>query len=33
VADAFLYFATDRSKFTTGCVLTVDRGLPEAFPR
>jgi NAD(P)-dependent dehydrogenase (short-subunit alcohol dehydrogenase family) len=33
VAEAFLYFASDRSKFTTGCVLTVDRGLPEAFPR
>ncbi len=33
VADAFLFFASDRSKHTTGCVLTVDRGLPEAFPR
>lgn len=33
VAEAFLYLASDRSKFTTGCVLTVDRGLPEAFPR
>ena len=33
VAEAFLFFASDRSKFTTGSVLTVDRGLPEAFPR
>ncbi len=33
VAQAALYLASDRSAKTTGCVITVDGGLPEAFPR
>src|SRR5579883_2971220 len=33
VAEAALYFASDRSAKTTGCILTVDGGLREAFPR
>jgi NAD(P)-dependent dehydrogenase (short-subunit alcohol dehydrogenase family) len=33
VAEAVLFFASDRSGKTTGCILTVDGGLREAFPR
>ncbi|MEE8442803.1 MAG: bifunctional rhamnulose-1-phosphate aldolase/short-chain dehydrogenase [Dehalococcoidia bacterium] len=33
VAEAALYLAGDRSAKTTGCMITVDGGLPEAFPR
>ncbi len=33
VAEAALFFASGRSSKTTGCSLTVDGGLREAFPR
>ena len=33
VAEAALYFASDRSAKTTGAMLPVDGGLREAFPR
>jgi NAD(P)-dependent dehydrogenase (short-subunit alcohol dehydrogenase family) len=33
VAEAALYFASDRSSRTTGAMLPVDGGLREAFPR
>jgi len=33
VAEAVLFFAADRSSKTTGCTLTVDGGLKDAFPR
>jgi NAD(P)-dependent dehydrogenase (short-subunit alcohol dehydrogenase family) len=33
VADAVLFFASDRSSKTTGCTLTVDGGVKDAFPR
>ena len=33
VAQAALFLASDRSAKTTGCILTVDGGVPEAFPR
>jgi NAD(P)-dependent dehydrogenase (short-subunit alcohol dehydrogenase family) len=33
VAEAALYFASERSSKTTGCILTVDGGVREAFPR
>jgi len=33
VAEAALWLATDRSARTTGCILTVDGGVREAFPR
>jgi NAD(P)-dependent dehydrogenase (short-subunit alcohol dehydrogenase family) len=33
VAEAVLWLASDRSLKTTGCILTVDGGLKEAFPR
>ena len=33
VAEAALFFASDRSLKTTGCILTVDGGVREAFPR
>lgn len=33
VSEAVLFFASDRSAKTTGCILTVDGGVPEAFPR
>ena len=33
VAEAVLYFASDRSRYTTGSVLTVDGGLTDAMPR
>jgi NAD(P)-dependent dehydrogenase (short-subunit alcohol dehydrogenase family) len=33
VAEAVLFFASDRSAKTTGCTITVDGGVREAFPR
>jgi rhamnulose-1-phosphate aldolase/alcohol dehydrogenase len=33
VAEAVLFLATDRSSKTTGCTLTVDGGVKDAFPR
>jgi rhamnose utilization protein RhaD (predicted bifunctional aldolase and dehydrogenase)/NAD(P)-dependent dehydrogenase (short-subunit alcohol dehydrogenase family) len=33
VADIAVLLASDRFRFTTGDILTVDGGLPEAFPR
>ncbi|HEU4368385.1 MAG TPA: bifunctional rhamnulose-1-phosphate aldolase/short-chain dehydrogenase [Methylomirabilota bacterium] len=33
VAQAVLFFASDRSAKTTGCTLTVDGGVKDAFPR
>ncbi len=33
VAEAVLFFASDRSQKTTGCILTVDGGIPGAYPR
>jgi rhamnose utilization protein RhaD (predicted bifunctional aldolase and dehydrogenase)/NAD(P)-dependent dehydrogenase (short-subunit alcohol dehydrogenase family) len=33
VADLAALLASDRFRFTTGGILTVDGGLPEAFPR
>jgi NAD(P)-dependent dehydrogenase (short-subunit alcohol dehydrogenase family) len=33
VAEAALYFASPRARFTTGGVLTVDGGIKEAMPR
>ncbi len=33
VAEAALWFAGDRSAKTTGCILTADGGVREAFPR
>ena len=33
VAEAVLFFASDRSAKTTGCTVTVDGGLKDAFPR
>ncbi|HUD70575.1 MAG TPA: bifunctional rhamnulose-1-phosphate aldolase/short-chain dehydrogenase [Dongiaceae bacterium] len=33
VAEAALWLAGDRSSRTTGCILTVDGGVREAFPR
>jgi NAD(P)-dependent dehydrogenase (short-subunit alcohol dehydrogenase family) len=33
VAEAALWLASDRSAKTTGCILTVDGGVREAFPR
>jgi rhamnose utilization protein RhaD (predicted bifunctional aldolase and dehydrogenase)/NAD(P)-dependent dehydrogenase (short-subunit alcohol dehydrogenase family) len=33
VAEAALWLASDRSAKTTGCILTTDGGLREAFPR
>jgi rhamnulose-1-phosphate aldolase/alcohol dehydrogenase len=33
VAEAVLFLATDRSAKTTGCTLTVDGGVKDAFPR
>jgi NAD(P)-dependent dehydrogenase (short-subunit alcohol dehydrogenase family) len=33
VAEAVLWLASDRSSRTTGCIVTVDGGVREAFPR
>jgi NAD(P)-dependent dehydrogenase (short-subunit alcohol dehydrogenase family) len=33
VAEAVLFLASDRSAKTTGCSITVDGGVREAFPR
>jgi len=33
VAEAVLFLASDRSAKTTGCTLTVDGGVSDAFPR
>ena len=33
VAEIAVLLASDRFRFTTGDILTVDGGLPEAFPR
>ncbi|HEY0827698.1 MAG TPA: bifunctional rhamnulose-1-phosphate aldolase/short-chain dehydrogenase [Bacilli bacterium] len=33
VAEAALYMASDRSKVTTGCMISVDAGARESFPR
>jgi rhamnulose-1-phosphate aldolase/alcohol dehydrogenase len=33
VAEAVLYLSSDRSAKTTGCTLTVDGGVKDAFPR
>jgi enoyl-[acyl-carrier-protein] reductase (NADH) len=33
VAEAVAFCLSDRSSRTTGCVLTVDAGVPAAFPR
>src|SRR5207248_10200505 len=33
VAQAVLFLASDRSAKTTGCTITVDGGVREAFPR
>ena len=33
VADVAVLLASDKFRFTTGDILTVDGGLPEAFPR
>ncbi len=33
VAEAVLWLASDRSAKTTGCILTTDGGVREAFPR
>ena len=33
VADLAVLLSSDRFKYTTGDILTVDGGLPEAFPR
>ena len=33
VADLAVLLASEKFRFTTGDILTVDGGLPEAFPR
>ncbi|WP_409345810.1 bifunctional aldolase/short-chain dehydrogenase [Paenibacillus sp. MBLB4367] len=33
IADAILYFASSKASKTTGCMLTVDGGVPAAFTR
>jgi rhamnulose-1-phosphate aldolase/alcohol dehydrogenase len=33
VAEAVLFLASDRSRKTTGCTITVDGGVKDAFPR
>jgi NAD(P)-dependent dehydrogenase (short-subunit alcohol dehydrogenase family) len=33
VADSAVLLASEKLRFTTGDILTIDGGLPEAFPR
>jgi hypothetical protein len=33
VADMAVLLASEKFRFTTGDTLTIDGGLPEAFPR
>ena len=33
VAEAVAFLVSDRSRATTGCTITVDGGVPAAFPR
>ena len=33
VAEAVLFLVSDRASITTGCTLTVDGGVKDAFPR
>ena len=33
VAESVAFLVSDRSRATTGCVLTVDGGVAAAFPR
>ena len=33
IAEGILFFASSRSEKTTGCMLTIDGGVPAAFPR
>ncbi|MDH4351461.1 MAG: SDR family oxidoreductase [Gemmatimonadota bacterium] len=33
VADLAVLLASERFRYTTGDILTVDGGLPDAFPR
>jgi len=33
IADLAVLLASDRFRSTTGDILTIDGGLPEAFPR
>jgi NAD(P)-dependent dehydrogenase (short-subunit alcohol dehydrogenase family) len=33
VAEAVLFLASDRAAKTTGCTLTIDGGVRDAFPR
>ena len=33
VAEAVVFLASDRTAKTTGCTLTVDGGVRDAFPR
>ena len=33
VAEAVAFLVSDRSRATTGCAITVDGGVPAAFPR
>jgi enoyl-[acyl-carrier-protein] reductase (NADH) len=33
VADLAVLLASEKFRFTTGDIITVDGGLPEAFPR
>jgi NAD(P)-dependent dehydrogenase (short-subunit alcohol dehydrogenase family) len=33
VGDLAVLLASDKFRYTTGDILTIDGGLPEAFPR
>ena len=33
VAESVAFLVSERSRATTGCVITVDGGVPGAFPR